>query len=77
MCIHTNIHVSVAFPVLLPIDWSIKLVNIAFQSVLCIHAEKAILGDDVRAASHRLIFLLKYRDHKFPMIALYYVQMWK
>ena len=40
----------------------IKLVNIAFQSVSCIHAEWAILGDDVGAASRRLTFLSKYRD---------------
>ena len=39
----------------------IKLVNIAFQSVLCLHDEWAIC-DDVGAASHRLILLLKYRD---------------
>ena len=34
----------------------IKLVTIAFQSVPCNYAEWAILGDDVRAASRRLIF---------------------
>ena len=34
-------------------------INIAFQSVSCIHAEWAILGDDVGAASRRLTFLYK------------------
>ena len=43
----------------------IKLVNIAFQSVPCTHADWAILGD-VGAASRRLIFLLKYRGR--PLI---------
>ena len=38
------------------ISYPIKLVNIAFQSVPCIHAEWAILGDDVCAASRTLIF---------------------
>ena len=41
---------------------NIDFVNIAFQSVACIHAEWAISGDDVGAASRRLTFLSKYRD---------------
>ena len=44
------------------ISQPIKLVNIALQSVSWIHAEWAILRDDVGAASCRLIFLLKYCD---------------
>ena len=38
------------------ISFHIKLVNIAFQSVPCIHAEWAILGDDVHDASRRLLY---------------------
>ena len=44
------------------ISWPITLANVAFQSVPRIHAGWAILGDDVGAASRRLISLLKYRD---------------
>ena len=40
----------------------IKFVNITFRSVPCIRDEWAILGDDIDAASRRVIFLLKYRD---------------
>ena len=40
------------------ISLPIKLVNIAFQSVPCIHAKWAILGDDVHDASHRLLYFL-------------------
>ena len=46
---------------IISIFYLIKFINIAFQSVSCIHAEWAILGDDVGAASRRLIFLSKYR----------------
>ena len=48
---------------------STKLLNITFQSVPCTHAQWAILGDDVpwtcRAASHRFLLLLKYRDSNY------------
>ena len=47
---------------IISISWPIRLVNIAFQSVSSIHAEWAILGDDVGAASRRLTYLSKYCD---------------
>ena len=58
----------------------IKLVNIAFQSVPCIHAEWAILGGDVRDASRLLLYFCIERLRQalnIAMIGLYYVQMWK
>ena len=38
------------------ISLPIRLLNIAFQSVPCIHAEWAILDEDVRDASRRLLY---------------------
>ena len=52
MCIRTNIHGSVAFPIQLPIDKENPYHNITFQSVLYIHGEWAVIGDDVTGTKY-------------------------
>ena len=61
------------------ISQPIKLVNVAFQSLPYIHAEWAILVDDVRDASvdYYIFIEIPWQALNIPMVGLYNVQMWK